>query len=168
MTAYVKIWHDLVDSKYGDEYLILYLKRQKAIRKWFKIFTIIFSASGIFSAFQSAKIPTIVSCSLIGIVQLFTSIENFIIHSEDDLDRLSKLRLLYYDRTNRLEKLFDDLIAKKKTDEEATDVFFDLRESSKEIEDLDNKLNIRNFKKLIIIADTNTRNYLKSYYYEQQ
>lgn len=161
-----KIWYDIVNIKYGDEYLILYLSRQRTIRKWFKILTILFSASGIFSAFQSAKIPTVISCAVIGLVQLATSIENFIIHSETDIDELSKLRLLYYDRTNKLEELWYSLLSKKITDDIAAESFFDLRKSAKEIEELDNKLNIRHFKKLLLKADTNTRNYLNTYYNE--
>ena len=166
MTIDTKIWYDLVHTKYGDEYLVLYLGRQRTYRKWFKVLTILFSASGIFSAFQSAKIPTIISCSIIGIVQLITSIENFIIHSEDDLDRLSKLRLLYYDRTNKLEELWNSLTTEKITNEQATTEFFELRKSAKEIEELDNKLNVRHFKKLKLIANNNSNKYLNTYYHE--
>ena len=166
MTIQTKIWYDLVNTKFGDEYLVLYLSRQRTIRKWFKILTILFSASGIFSAFQSAKIPTIISCIAIGVVQVATSIENFIIHSEDDLDSLSKLRLLYFDRTNKLEELWNSLQTSKITSEEATTEFFNLRKSAKEIEKLDNKLNVRNFKKLKVFADNNTRTYLNTYYNE--
>lgn len=166
MTIQTKIWYDLVHTKFGDEYLVLYLSRQRTIRKWFKILTILFSASGIFSAFQSAKIPTIISCIAIGVVQVATSIENFIIHSEDDLDSLSKLRLLYFDRTNKLEELWNSLQTSKITSEEATTEFFNLRKSAKEIEELDNKLNVRNFKKLKVFADNNTRTYLNTYYNE--
>lgn len=166
MTIENKIWFDLVHTKFGDEYLCLYLGRQRTIRKWFKILTIVFSASGIFSAFQSAKIPTIISCAAIGLVQLATSIENFIIHSEDDLDQLSKLRLLYFERTIKLEELWHSFKTEKLSEEQATNEFFSLRKSAKEIEELDNKLNVRTFKKLKVIADTNTRNYLNTYYHE--
>jgi hypothetical protein len=166
LTIRNKIWYDLVHTKYGDEYLVLYLGRQRMFRKWFKVLTILFSASGIFSAFQSAKIPTIISCSIIGIVQLITSIENFIIHSEDDLDNLSKLRIQYYDRTNKLEELWNSFSIKKITDEEATTEFFNLRKSAKEIEELDNKLNVRTFQKLKNKANVITNNYLNTYYNE--
>lgn len=166
MSIDIKIWYDLVHTKFGDEYLVIYLGRQKMYRKWFKILTILFSATGIFSAFQSAKIPTIISCAIIGLVQLATSIENFIIHSEDDLDNLSKLRILYYERVNKLEELWDSLKNNKISIEQATQDFFELRKSSKEIEELDNKLNVRTFKSLKKIANVNTENYLNTYYYE--
>jgi hypothetical protein len=166
MSISTKIWYDLVNSKYGDEYLMLYLSRQRKIRKWFKILTVLFSASGIFSAFQSAKIPTIISCIAIGVVQIATSIENFVIHSEEDLDRLSKLRLMYFARTNKLEELWNSLAAQKISEQDATTQFFELRQSSKETEEFDNKLNIRSVKKLKFVADANTREYLNTYYNE--
>lgn len=168
MTIDTKIWYDLVNAKHGDDYLVLYLARQKTIRKWFKILTIIFSASGIFSASIAAQIPTIISCSLIAAVQLATSIENFIIHSQDDIDDLSKLRLLYYERTNKLEKLWHNWWTDKISDDQASQEFFNLRDLSKKIEELDNKLNVRNFKKLRTVADKTTRNYLNTYYNERR
>ncbi|WP_309608999.1 hypothetical protein [Flavobacterium sp.] len=166
MTINNKIWYDLVHTKFGDEYLILYLRRQRTYRKWFKVLTLLFSASGIFSAFQLAQIPTIISCALIGLVQLATSIENFIIHSEDDLDNLSKLRMLYYERLIRLEELYHSYLNDKILDQEASEEFFNLRKSGKDIEEMDNKLNVRKFNKLTKIADITTNNYLKTYYYE--
>lgn len=166
MNIETKIWYDLVHTKHGDEYLILYLARQRSCRKWFKIITIIFSASGIFSTFQSAKIPTVISFVVIGVIQLMTSIENFIIHSEDDLDHISKLRLLYYDKLNDLEKLWHSFKTNKISIEDATEEFFELRKSSKEIEELDNKINVRTYKKLKNKSNIITNNYLKTYYYE--
>ena len=166
MNIETKIWYDLVHTKHGDEYLILYLARQRSYRKWFKIITIVFSASGIFSTFQSAQIPTIISFIVIGIIQLMTSIENFIIHSEDDLDNISKLRMLYYDKLNDLEKLWHLLKTKKILIEDATEQFFELRKSFKEAEELDNKINVRTYKKLKNKSNIITNNYLKTYYYE--
>lgn len=166
MNIDTKIWYDLVHTKYGDEYLILYLARQRSNRKWFKIITIVFSASGIFTTFQSAQIPTIISFVVIGIIQLMSSIENFIIHSEDDLDNISKLRILYYEKLIELEKLWNSIKTNEISDEDATKQFFELRKSSKDIEELDNKINIRTFTKLKTKSNINTRNYLNTYYYE--
>lgn len=164
MTMYNTVWFELADTKYGDEYLILYIGRQRTIRRWFKILTILFSASGIFSAFGNAQIPTIISCVIVGIVQLATSIESFIIHSESNIDELSKLRLLYFDKTNKLEELFYKLKNDKITDDDASKEFFELRGATKKIEELDTKLNIRGIKKLKEISHVRATNYLNKYY----
>ena len=158
------IWYDLVNSKYGDEYLVLYIQKQRNIRKWFKILTIIFSASGIFSAFQSLKIPTIISCVFIGIVQIATMIEGWIIHSEKEIDDLCNLRMYYYERTNQLEKLYHNYSIEKISENDAATHFFDLRNSAKQIEELDNKVNVRRYKKLIKKSDIRTNQYFKTYY----
>lgn len=159
------IWYDFVNSKYGDEYLVLYIQKQRNIRKWFKILTIIFSASGIFSAFQSLKIPTIISCVLIGIVQIATMIEGWIIHSEKEIDELCTLRMFYYERTNQLEKLHYDYSNEKINESDAANNLFDLRKSAKQIEELDNKVNVRHYKKLIEKADIRTNQYFNTYHH---
>lgn len=160
-----KIWYDLVDTKFGDEYLIHYISRQRSIRKLFKVTTIVLSAGGIFSAFQSFKIPTIIFCSVTGVIQTLTTVENFLIHSEDDLDSLCSLRMKYYDRLHKLEILWHNIDNGKITEAEASDEFFELRKSSSEIETLDNKLDIKQFKKLKTKANTQTNDYLNTYYY---
>ena len=162
-----KIWHDLADAKCGEEYTILYLARQRTIRKWFKIVTILLSAGGIVSAFKSATIPSIITCSFIGIAQLATSIENHIIHSEEALDNLGKIRHLYYERANKLGELWDLLQNDKISEDEASSRFYSLRESASEIEKLDGKQVIPTKKKLHDISEGKSKEYLTRYHYEQ-
>ena len=158
-----KIWYDFVHAKKGDEYLVLYLCRQRDIRKYFKIGTIVFSASGALGWTIWQPISWL-SCAIIAVVQLFTSIESFLIHTEDQLDSLSKLRLLYYDRANRLEELWHNLVKGNITDEQASKTFFELRKSAQDIEELDNKLNIKDVKKLNAKAQYSTQSYLNTYH----
>lgn len=158
------IWFDFVHSKYGDEYLCLYIQKQQGIRKWFKILTLLLSGGGIWFAFKDMKIPTVISCVAIGMVQLLTMLEDFIIHSDKDIQELGALRILYYIRANELEELTFTL--DKLTDEEASSKFFTLRNEAIKIEELDNKLNVREHKRLVLKADIKTRNYLKQYHNE--
>jgi hypothetical protein len=101
-----KIWHEFIDKRYGDEYLCRYISLQIEIKRWFKIGTILLSAGGIWTALKNLPLPTVISLTAIAIVQLATLIENQIIHSERQIEDLGKLRLLYYEQWNRLEKLF--------------------------------------------------------------
>jgi hypothetical protein len=160
-----KIWYDFVNTKYGDEYLILYLAKQRRIRKRFKIATIVFSASGIFG-WKVWELMPVFACGGIAIIQLITSLENFLVHSEKDLDDLSRLRLMYYERANKLEHLWHLYYNSKITDDEAGKQFFGFRTSAKAIEDLDNKLNVRQYPKLIKESDKRANHYLKTYYHE--
>lgn len=158
-----KIWYDFVHAKMGDEYLILYLCRQRDYRKYFKIGTILCSASGIFGWAIWQPISWL-ACGVIAIVQVFTSIESFLIHSEDQLDSLSKLRMLYFNRANMLEELWYDLVKGNITDEAASKAFFELRKSAQEIEELDNKLNVKTISKLKVKARFKTETYLNTYH----
>lgn len=156
------VWHDFVHYKFGDEYLILFLARQRAYRTWFKIITLFLSASGIWSAFQKLQSFTIIFCAAIGIVQIASLMEGFIIRSEKDIEEISRLRIFYYSHWNELEKLchrFDTL-----SDEDCKIKFFTLREEGKEIEQLDDKINIKKRKLLMNKADIATRKYLKEYH----
>ena len=155
------VWTDFLNAKFGDEYLILYISRQRYIRKLFKVVTVLLSAGGIWSAFNELKAFTVISCTAIGAVQLITSVETYIIHSEKDLDELCSLRLMYYTHSNKLEELWHNLTAL--TEDEIRDRFFRIREDAKKIEELDNKINVRSHNKLKLEADKKTRNYLKIY-----
>ncbi|MBN8673637.1 MAG: hypothetical protein J0L56_05860 [Chitinophagales bacterium] len=156
------IWYDFLNAKFGGEYLILYLKRERKVKKWFKILTIIFSAGGIFSAFKDFKIPTIIMLSAIGVVQIASLLEEHIMHSENDMQQICKLRLMYLDWEQELEKLFSNY--ESMTEETAKGRLFELRESSKKIEELDNKINIRIYKSLKDKTDQDVRNYINTYY----
>lgn len=158
-----KIWYEFVHSKMGDEYLSLYLCRQRDVRKWFKIGTIVFSAGGVFGWAIWQPIAWF-ACAGIAVVQVFTSVESFLIHTEDQLDELSKLRLLYYSRTNNLEELWHQLAKGEVTDDDAGKTFFELRRSAQAIEELDNKHNIKTIKRLRLEAQSRTTKYIKTYH----
>jgi hypothetical protein len=160
------IWVDFCHARLGDEYLVLYSGRQKEIRRWFKIVTILLSAEGIFSAFKDAKIPTVISFIVIGIIQLLSTIENQLIRSEKEVDEIGKLRVFYYERSNKLEKLFLEFRDDKITDDDARSQLFALRGAAVEIEELDTKLNIKKHKKLFLKADTLAKKQLNQYYNE--
>ncbi len=162
MDIRITIWNEFLNTYYGSEYLVFYLSRQKTVRKWFKILTILFSVSGIFNATFSKTIPTIISCTAIGIVQILTSIENFIIHSDSDIEKLSELRMLYWDKSKELEKMFYLMQANKINSDEAANKYFALKDVSKKIEELDTKLNVRTYKKLKLKAEAKYKTYLKN------
>ncbi|WP_312075728.1 hypothetical protein [Chryseobacterium sp.] len=159
MTLRTKIWNNLLDAKKGDIFLVFYISSERNLRKWFKIITILFSASGIFTAFKNLEIPTVISFAVIGTIQLLQSIENFLILSEKDLDEIKKLRLSYYDQSIELEKLWIEFEEDHIDDEKAKKRLFKILDSSKKIEDIDSSLNITRKKRLDKKADVETRNY---------
>ncbi len=163
MTLRTKIWNNLIDTKKGDIFLVFYISSERNLRKWFKIITILFSASGIFTAFKNLEIPTVISFAVIGTIQLLQSIENFLVLSEKDLDEIKKLRLSYYDQSIELEKLWIELEENHIDDEKAKKRLFKILDSSKKIEDIDSSLNITRKKRLDKKADAETRNYANKF-----
>jgi hypothetical protein len=159
LTLRTKIWNDLLDTKKGDVFLVSYISNQRKWKKWFKIITIVFSASGIFTAFKNLEIPTVISFVIIGIIQILQSIENFLILSEKDLDEIKKLRLSYYDKTIELEKLWIDFEDNHINEDQAKKRLFKIMESSKKIEDLDSSIDIKRMKRLDKKAETETNIY---------
>ena len=158
-----RIWHEMIQAKFGETYLAHYLQRQKQFRKWFKIVTILFSASGIFSwAIWKNGIFSMISCIAIAVVNLIGLIENQIVQSDTDFTGIADLRNLYITHLNKLEKLWTDLNLKIIDEKQAKEIFYELREYSREIEALDNKIFIASYKHLKGKTDSETRNYFKN------
>jgi hypothetical protein len=156
------IFADFYIAKYGDEYLCSYIAFQKDVRKWYKIITIIFSVGGIGTAFGGQNIISAIIFFLIGIVQLLSSIEVYVIHSEKQIESLHKLRMMYYDRSNDLEKLFK--VSHKITENEAECRFYELRDACRKIEELDLEINVKKIKKLKKKAQVELDKYINTYY----
>jgi predicted negative regulator of RcsB-dependent stress response len=159
------IWPEMMHTKYGDNYLVHYLNRQKTTRKWFKIITLLFSSGGIFSwsIWQNGVLP-VIACGVIALVQLVNLVENQLIHSDNDMEKVADLRNKYNTHFNDLEKLWVDFDAHRLDEHQATEQFYQLRKVGADIESTDNKLNIHKYKSLCNITDTETRNYFNQYH----
>ena len=157
------IWYEMVHVKYGVNYLACYLDRQKFIKKWYKILILIFSASGVFGWKVWTFIP-VIACGLIAIMQIVTLIEKHVIPTDKDIEDVSKLRNKYITYFNKLEKLWKDYRSKQLDEKQARDQFYTLREFATTIESLDNKLNIRDFKKQKAKANKQTNDYFSQYH----
>ncbi len=160
-----KIWYEMMHTKLGDNYLGHYLNKQKTTRKWFKIITLLFSSGGIFSwAIWKIGILPFIACIIVSTIQLSNLIENHIIISDNDIDKIAELRNKYITYFNKLEKLWMDFKTTELTEQQAKEEFYKLRQIGAEIEASDNKLQIRNIKSLYNTADLETRNYFNQYH----
>lgn len=156
-----RVWYEFVHSKFGESYLALYINKQKSRKKWFKIITLIFSTSGILG-WKLWDYAPIVACGIISIMQVINLVENEIILSETEIDKICTLRNRYVQYTNQLEKLFID--SKTKAEKEIKELFYEYRKLGEEIEALDNDLHIQQIKSLISKANSQTRTYLNQYH----
>jgi uncharacterized membrane protein len=154
----------MVQIKFGEIYLALYISLQYRIKKYFKIAILVFSGSGIFGWKLWQPIAWIVLI-LIAIVQILSLIENHIIRSDKEVSDIGKLRELYLKYFNKLEKLWVDYNSTEITETEASRLFFEYRRNDyQSIETLDNKLGIKRWRKLVNFADSETRQYFNTYH----
>jgi len=159
-----KIWFEMVQMKFGEKYLALYISLQYQLKKYFKVATLVFSGSGILGWKLWQPIAWI-ALILIALVQILSLIENQIIRSDKEVADISKLRELYLIYFNKLEKLWVDFDSSEITEKEASKTFFSYRSNDHQsIESLDDKLGIKKWKKLKIKADTETRQYFNTYH----
>lgn len=159
-----KIWYELVHVKYGEQYLNFYIGCQQTLKKTFQILTLVVSGSGILG-WKYFEEYTWIALLLIMIMQLFLLVENQLIRSDKEIEEIIQLKMRYTKYFNKIEKLWTDFTRKVIDEEEAQERFFSLRRSDWEpIEELDAKLNIKKYQRLILKSDEETNQYIKTYH----
>jgi len=161
-----QLWYELVNIKYGEVYLTKYLGLQRLLKRCFKITTLLLSLSGILG-WKFFEDIVWIALLLIAIIQLFTLIENQLIRSDNEIEQISGLKIMYIKYLNKLEKLWSSYSSNQISTEESTSVFFNLKDEHwTKIEEQDNKLNIKKWPFLMRKTENETKKYIKYYYYE--
>ncbi len=159
-----KIWYEMVDMKYGETYLTMYLGLQRTLKKVFNILTLLLSVSGILG-WKYFENYVWIAFILIAIMQLFMLVENEIIRSDKEIEDIASLRMMYTRYFNKLERLWTEFEYKKIDEEKSLEIFFQYKETDWEkIEELDTKLNIKEYKRLMNKADVRTNNYINKFH----
>lgn len=153
----------MLQIKYGEIYLSLYIDFQKDLKRYIKIATLIFSGSGVFGwAFWEPL--AWIACIVIALIQLIGLIENHIVRSDAELDKISVLRSMYLRYLTKLEELWYDCENDTVKEKKIKESYFKLKNTdSVTIEKLDDKLNIKHWKKLKNKADIRTREYFNNF-----
>lgn len=159
-----KIWYEMVNMKYGEKYLTKYLGLQRTLKKSFQIMTLIISVSGILG-WKYFEDYAWIAFILIMIMQLLLLIENQLIRSDKEIEDISNLRMMYTKYFNKLERLWTDFHYDRINENNAIDKYFEFRESDWEkIEELDCKLNIKRYKRLMDATEQETNDYIIKYH----
>lgn len=158
-----KVWYEMLHTKFGEIYLAHYITWQKNTRKWFNIITLLFSTGGVLGWPIWEYIP-LIACTIVATIQVVNLLENQIIPSDQEIEKTSELRDEYISYFNNLEKLWSMIKHEELFEKDVTNKFYQLREIGAKIESLDNKLNIKQNKKTIVKADSETRNYFSQYH----
>lgn len=148
----------MVDIKCGETYLTKYLGLQRTLKKGFQLITLIISVSGILG-WKYFEDYVWIAFFLISIMQLVLLIENQLILSDKEIEKLSSLRMMYTRYFNMLEKLWTEFYYGKIEENTAFDKYFEFKESEWEkIEELDCQLNVKKYLKLMKVSEMETQN----------
>lgn len=153
----------MVDLKYGEIYISLYLTRQRQIRKWVKILLIVFSSAGIMS-WKVWELAPLFSGVVTSLFQLFSLVENHVFLTESQLEELNELSYKYTNLFYEVELLWQNLEDKSLNIEEIKSKFYSLRKLKNEINNKDFKLDLTEVVKLMDKADSITLKYLETYH----
>ena len=159
---YDRLWNEIALIKYHYEYIILYLDWHKSIRKWIKITTTLFSAGGVFGwKIFETTLPQI-ACSGIAIIQLLTLVEGHIYMSDDKMEKGAEMKVTLHEYLLKLEEAWYKVRRSKLNEDELANIFFELKNKyGTKIQELENKVDLRDKKKLMLKADKYMRDYLE-------
>lgn len=159
-----KIWYEMVDKKFGEIYLTKYLGLQYTLKRTFKILTLAVSLSGILS-WKYFEGYVWIAFALIALIQILLLVENQIIRSDSEIAQIADLKSRYTTYFQKLEELWTKFYDKEIKKEKASSKFFDLRKNDWfEIEQVDNKLNVKKYRRLCRLAEEETNEYINKYH----
>ncbi|WP_299758675.1 hypothetical protein [uncultured Pontibacter sp.] len=159
-----KIWYELVQVKFGETYLAQYISLQQYLRRTFKILTLVLSSSGALGWAIWKPIAGI-ACGIIAVMQVLSMIENLLFRTEEEIQKVCDLRTMYIKYLNKIEQLWVAYSNGDLSESDASKAFFKLRNKEwVQIEQLDNTLNIKHYKKLEEKADRLTNQYITTYH----
>lgn len=159
-----RIWYEMIHFKHGERYLCYLIDRQRSVRKWMKIGTLVFSGSGILG-WKFWDIFPLIFSGLTAIIQLVTLLENSLVVSESETDKIGELRLKYIQHFQDLENLWMAYYEREElTETQATERFQSLRIARREIDAQENKIDVQEYAALRVKAEKDTNEYIHLYH----
>ena len=113
--------------------MIEYISRQKRIKKYIKITSLIFSATGIlgWGFFKDPRLG-IISSSIIATISLIQLLEPHLYHSDEDIEKLNQKKYLYCIYFNKIDKLWIELNSSLIAENQALENFYTYKEKLEE------------------------------------
>lgn len=127
-----RIWTELTQAKHNIEFATLYADQQRAVLRIFNIGILAFSSAGIMGWKIWENLP-LIACIIIASVSLLRLLQPHIIMHEKQIKNLDDIHRFYSEFYNDIEKLWYDFEAERISEEQATNIFFDLKKREMEI-----------------------------------
>lgn len=155
-----RIWAELTQAKHNIEFTELYSDLQRTVLRLFNIGILIFSTGGVMGWKVWDKIP-VVACLIIATISSLRLIQPHLIMNDKLLNNLDRIQKFYIDYYNRLERLWYDFDASRIDDTQATTRFYEIRDTETEIKTIIGET-LRNYpKKLEKKAKEHSDNFFK-------
>ncbi len=157
----MRIWKELGQAKFNDEYLCLLISHKRTLIKWYNVTILIFSGSGILG-WTFLKIPTTWACIIVAVISLLKLLEVEIIPSEKTIDKINKGIRFYTQHYLNMERVWYGYETEKVSESDSLDKLQELCISEIEMNDTINEFHSKPIKRLkrkaIILCD----NYFKT------
>jgi len=155
-----RLWNELTQAKHNEEFSTIFSDYQ---RKWLKVFNVIvltFSTAGVMG-WKIWESTPLVACIIIAVISLFRLLQPQILFDEKKLTQLESIHDFYFNYYNKLENLWFDYENEKYNENEAQEIFFQLKQSEEKVNKSVNELIVWKPKKLVLLAKANSNTYFK-------
>ena len=166
------VWDELNQAKSWEQYISEYTGREMDWRNYYNIASIVLSITGstTWTLWKVLDIDwmnyvTPVLFVLTATSQIISAIQTKVVVDESTLKSLSKLRSMYIEYFNKLEKLYLCVHGNTMNQDDVKKEFFALRETVYPIEELKDSLNIRELKNVSKKVKIHMEKYLKDRWY---
>ncbi len=155
-----RIWNELVQAKFNIEFSTLYAERQRLHLRRFNILVLFFSTGGVMGWKFWDTLP-LLSCVIIAVISLVRLLQPHIIMNEKQIGNLDNISKFYFNYYNKLEKLWYDSEHETINFEKTKKLFFIIKASEEEINQIVNETLKSKPKDLIAQSKLNADNYFK-------
>lgn len=134
-----RIWAEMVDSKYKIIYLGFHLAKQRANNKYFNIFILVFSTSGVLGWTWLKELPFITSI-IVMIMSIIKLIGTELIPNDNTFKKIEKAIDSYCDYFNKLENLWYEFDRDTINETKAQKKFYLIMNDEKDITKIVNEI----------------------------
>jgi hypothetical protein len=155
-----RIWKELTQAKFNCEFASLYADKQRTSLRYFNICILVFSSGGVMGWSFWNGLP-LLSCGIIAGISLLRLIQPHIIMSDKQISNLDNISRFYFNYYNKLERLWYDLEHKTLDNESCKNLFFEVKQSEDEINQIINETIRSKPKKIVAESKINSDTYFK-------
>ncbi|REC44429.1 hypothetical protein [Chryseobacterium sp. 5_R23647] len=156
-----RIWVEMVDSKYKIFYLGFYLSKQRTKNKYFNIFILIFSTSGVLGWPLLKEIPLVASI-IVMIMSIVKLIGNELVPNDTTFKKIETAVDSYCDFFNKLENLWYEYDRGLIDETKAQRLFYSIMKDEKDINKIVNEVIKSSDNKIQVKAEERSTNYFNT------